>query len=85
MLLREINQGVKECEQLLGKLTRDLAGFCHDLIEVLDSAEKPFNQVEDDTVSSFTKFIQRYNGPEAADCDFVAKMKGAFVTVAEFQ
>ena len=75
-LLREIDQGVKECEQLLGKLTRDLAGFRHDLIEVLDSVnEKPFNQVEDDTVSSFTKFIQQYNGPEAADCDFVAKMK----------
>ena len=36
-LLREINQGVKECEQLLGKLTRDLAGFRHNLIEVLDS------------------------------------------------
>ena len=76
MLLRAINQGVKECEQLLDKLTRDLAGFCHDLIEVLDSVtEKPLNQVEYDTVSSFTEFIHQYTGPEAADCDFVAKMK----------
>ena len=76
MLLREINQGVQECEQLLGKLTRDLASFRHDLIDVLDSVnEKPFNQVEEKTVSNFTKFIQQYNGPGVADCDFVAKMK----------
>ena len=76
VLLLAINQGVKECEQLLGKLTRDLAGFRHDLIEVLDSVtEKPFNQVEYATVSSFIEFIHQYNGPEVADCNFVAKMK----------
>ena len=46
------------------------------MIEVLDSiTEKPFNQVEYDTVSSFTKFIHQYNGFEVADCAFVAKMK----------
>ena len=76
VILLAINQGVKDCEQMLGKLTRDLVGFSHDLIEVLDSiTEKPFNQVEWDTVSSFTKFTKKYNGFEVADCAFVAKMK----------
>ena len=75
-LLGEINKGVKQCEQLLGKVSRDLAGFRHDLIEVLDSVnEKPFNWMEETTVTNFTKFIQQYNGPGVADCDLVSKMR----------
>ena len=31
--------------------------------------------MEENTVSSFTKFIQQYNGPDVADCVFVSKMK----------
>ena len=73
-LLGEINKGVKQCEQLLGKVTRDLAGFRHDLIEVLDSVnEKAFNWMEETTVTNFTKFIQQYNGPSIADCDLGSK------------
>ena len=75
-LLDEINKGVKVCEQLLGKLTRDLAGFRHALIEVLDSVnEKPFNRMQDTTVTNFTKFIQQFNGPDVADCDLVSIAK----------
>ena len=76
VLLVAINEGVKECEQLLGKLTGALAGFRHDLIEVVDSVtEKPFDPVEYATISSFAEFIQKYHGLDVADCDFVAKMK----------
>ena len=75
-LLRQSNQGVEECEQLLGKLTRDLSGFRHDLIGVVESVtEDPFTQVESTTVSSFAQFISKYHGSSVADCEFVAKMK----------
>ena len=67
---------MNDCEQLLGKVTMKLVGFCHDLNEVLESVtEKPFNPVENAILSSFTTFIHLYNGPKVACCDFVVKMK----------
>ena len=63
-LLDKIKVGVNECEQLLGKVTTRLAGFCHDLNEVLDSVtEKPFKRVENTVLSLFMTFVLQYNGP----------------------
>ena len=75
-LLDEIEVGVIQCEQLLGKVTMRLAGLCHDLNEVLDSVtEKPFKRVETTVLSHFTTFVVEYNGPKVESCDFVEKMK----------
>ena len=79
VLLNEIKLGINEGEQLLGKVTMRLAGFCHDLNEVSDSVtDKLFKRVENTVLSHFTTFVLQYNGPIVVYDDFVEKMK-AFV------